>query len=282
MSIGRRCSQPKDRPSLRRTTLRRKLLIITALCLFVGAGGAFAATSVNTYKGTNLSFTHGSGSAKKPVPVGHTELFQAQNTDSTKASAPLKKIVVRIYGVKSNAKYFPTCSAAKMEALKSDSFCPKKSKFENGSVHSWLGNTTLLLSTRIPCNPHLDAFNANKKGKLWFFFTTSSGKQCAGLPTGATPPYAGFVKQQGKYQVTTVPLPPSVSTMVNGQTGFYGSLIKETLHWLKVTTRVNGKTVGNNMSFGCLHGKRPWSVTFTATTNGHDRQVATVKRAAKC
>ncbi len=261
--------------------MRRKLLIITALCLFVGAGAAFAATSVNTYKGTNLSFTHGSGSAKKPVPVGHTELIQAQNKDSTKASAPLKRIVFRIYGVKSNAKYFPTCSATKMEALKSDSFCPKKSKFATGVLHAWLGNAALSFP-RVPCKAHLDVFSANKKGKLWFFFTTRSGAQCAGLLTGATPPYAGFVTQQGKYQVTTVPLPPSTNTRVNGVTGFYGSLIKQTLQWLKVTTRVKGKTVGNNVSFGCLHGKRPWSVTYTATTNGHDRQVSTVKGSAKC
>ena len=65
-----------------------------------------------------------------------------------------------------------------------------------------------------------------------------------------------------------MPLPPDVSTKVANQPNFYGSLIKETLNWFKVTTKVQGKTVGNNVSVGCLHGKRPWSVTFTATTNG--------------
>ncbi len=90
--------------------MRRKLLIITALCLFVGAGAAFAATSDNIYTGTNLSFTHGSGSAKKPVPIGFTEALQANNKDPTKAAAVLTKIVVKIYGVKSNSKPFPTCT----------------------------------------------------------------------------------------------------------------------------------------------------------------------------
>ncbi len=56
--------------------------------------------------------------------------------------------------------------------------------------------------------------------------------------------------------------------MVSNQKNFYGSLIKENLNWFKVTTKVKGKTVGNNESIGCLHGKRPWSITFTATTNG--------------
>jgi hypothetical protein len=87
---------------------------------------------------------------------------------------------------------------------------------------------------------------------------------------------------QGKYEVTTVPLPPDVSTRVANQANFYGSLIKEKLNFFKVTTKVHGKTVGNNMSVGCLHGKRPWSVTYTNTTNGHDHQVATVKGSAKC
>ena len=56
-------------------------------------------------------------------------------------------------------------------------------------------------------------FNAGQ-GKLWFFFTTHSALQCAGLTTGATAPYPGTVTQQGKYEVTDVPLPPDVSTKV--------------------------------------------------------------------
>ena len=60
------------------------------------------------------------------------------------------------------------------------------------------------------------------------------------------------------------------------QPNFYGSLIKEQLNWLKVTTKVKGKTVCNNVSVGCLKGKRPWSITFTATTNGRDKEVQTV------
>ena len=143
------------------------------------------------------------------------------------------------------------------------------------------GNPSLLKSNRTPCNPNLDVFNGGK-GKLWFFFTVHSATQCGTLKTGQTAPYVGRVTQQGKYQLTKVHLPPDVSSKVANIPGVYGSLSKEVLTWYKLTTKVKGKTVGNNASVGCLHGKRPWSVQFIATTNGHDQQKTTVKGSAKC
>jgi hypothetical protein len=259
--------------------LRRKVVVVTALCCLIGATAAFAA---NTYTpGSNFTFTKGAGTKSKPVGIGFKENLAAKNSDTSKAAAVLIDIKTKVYGVVSNAKRFPTCSATKMVTLKSDSFCPKASKFASGLVNSELGDPTLALSNRIPCNPNLDVFNAGK-GKLWFFFTTHSASQCAGLTTGATAPYPGKVSQQGKYEVTDVPLPPDVSTRVADHANFYGSLIKQTLTWFKVSIKSHGKTVFNNVSTGCLHGKRPWSITFTATTNGHDRQVSTVKGSSKC
>ncbi len=258
--------------------MRRKVLIITALCLLVGAATAFAA-GLNSYAGS-ITFSKGVGSNKKPVPVSFVQTYKAANLDSSKAAAVLLDIKTSIYGLKNNAKYFPTCSAAKMEAMKSDSFCPKKSKAATGLVNAELGNPTLLKSSRTACNPNIDVFNAGP-GKLWFFFTTHSATQCAGLTTGVTPPYPGTVTQQGKYEVTNVPLPPDVSTKVANQPNFYGSLIKETLRWAKITTKVKGKTVGNNVSVGCLHGKRPWKVSFTAT-DGHTTSTQTITGSSKC
>ena len=262
--------------------MRRKVLVIAALCLFVGAGAAYAAAQANNYKGTTFSFKGGAGSAKKPAPVGFKETLQATNNDPSKAAAVLTNINVKIYGLKSNAQHFPTCTdTARMVHDGSDAFCPKKSKFASGEVNSLVGGTTLDKSKAAPCHPNLHVFNAGK-GKLWFFFTTDAKHYCFGLKTGQTAPYAGFVSQQGKYQLTKVPLPPDVSTKVGNIPGLYGSLSKEVLNWYKLTTKVKGKTVGNNVSIGCLHGKRPWSVTYTATTNGHDKQKTTVKGSAKC
>jgi hypothetical protein len=258
--------------------LRRKVTIITALCMLVGATAAYAA--INTYGGTTMSFSKGVGSKSKPVAVSFKQSLQAKNTDASKAAAVLIDIKTKIYGLVANGKPFPTCSNTKMESLKSDSFCPAKSKFATGTVNALLGDPTLAMSNRIKCNPNLDVFNAGP-GKLWFFFTTTSAIQCAGLTTGTTPPYPGTVKQQGKFEVVDVPLPPDVSTKVANQPNFYGSLIKETLTWFKVTTKVKGKTVGNNLSVGCLKGKRPWSIQFTAIT-GTTKETQTFNGSSKC
>jgi hypothetical protein len=258
--------------------LRRKVTIITVLCMLVGATAAYAA--FNTYSGTTQTFSKGVGSKSKPVPISFKQTLVANNTDSSKAAAVLIDIKTKIYGLVSNAKHFPTCSATQMSLQKSDTFCPAKSKFATGLVNSLLGNPSLQKSNRIACNPNLDVFNAGG-GKLWFFFTTHSALQCAGLTTGVTAPYPGFISQQGKYMVTDVPLPPDVSTKVANQPNFYGSLIKETLNWAKVTTKVKGKTVGDQASVACLKGRRPWSVTFTAT-NGGTKETSTVKGSSKC
>jgi hypothetical protein len=261
--------------------LRRKIIILTALCTLAGATVAYGAGASNNYAGTNQTFSKGVGSKRKPVGIAFKQTLQAKNNDPAKAAAVLIHIKVKIYGLVSNGKQFPTCSNTKMLQLKSDSFCPKASKFATGLVHSLLGDPTLAMSNRIPCNPNLDVFNAGK-GKLWFFFTTHSSIQCAGLTTGQTAPYPGKITQQGKYQITDIPLPPDISTRVANQPRFYGSLIRETLNWRKVSVKVKGKTVFNNVSVGCLKGKRPWSITYTSTTNGSDRQTSTIKGSSKC
>jgi hypothetical protein len=260
--------------------LRRKIISLTALFALVGATAAYAALN-NNYAGTNMTFSKGVGSKSKPVGISFRQTLQAKNTDPSKAAAVLVHIRVKMYGLVSNGGPFPTCSPSKMVALKSDKFCPRKSKFAAGLVNSLLGDPSLSLANRVKCNPNLDVFNGGK-GKLTFFFTTSSAIQCAGLTTGQTAPYPGTIKQQGKYQVTDIPLPSDISTRVANQPNFYGSLIKESLNWFKISTKVHGKTVFNNVSVGCLKGKRPWSVTYTATTNGTDRETQTVKGSAKC
>ena len=261
--------------------MRRTAVIITALAMLIGATAAIAANS-NNYTGTTMTFSKGAGTKAKPVGVGFKQVLQAKNTDSTKVAAVLTHITVKIYGLVSNAKSFPTCDGAQMVTRASDTFCPAKSKFAAGLVNSFLGPPTLATATAQHCDPNLDVFNAGHS-KLWFFFTTHSATQCIGLLTGATAPYLGTVSQQGKYQVTDIPLPKDISTEVANNPNLYGSLVKEQLQWFKISTKVKGKTVFNNVSTGCLHGKRPWSIKYTATADGGaTSETQTVTGSAKC
>jgi hypothetical protein len=74
------------------------------------------------------------------------------------------------------------------------------------------------------------------------------------------------------------PIPSYVSFPL---AGVEGSLTGETLHWLKVSKTVGGKTVSEIASVGCKSGKRPYSVTFTASMNGQS-QTSTVSGTQKC
>ncbi len=261
--------------------MRRKLVVavITVLGMLAVATAAYAA--LNTYAGSSLSFSRGVGTKAKPVGVRRIETLQVKNTDPTKAAAVLTRETFKIYGLASNANQFPTCSPTKMVQLKSDKFCPAKSKFASGLVHTLLGDPTLSLANRTKCNPNLDVFNGGKH-KLIFFFTTSSALQCAGLTTGAVAPYFGTVKSVGKFEVIDIKLPADISTRVENQPNLYGSLIGQRVTYYKVSTKVKGKTVYNSVSVGCQKGSRPWSITFTATSNGRDKEVHTVKGTSPC
>ncbi len=257
--------------------MRRIIILGTALTVLVGASIAAAAT-LNTYTaGFGFKPTK-AGTKAKPVPVGFTEALTAANDTAANRAAPLVDIKTSIYGMSSNAKYFPTCNGTLISARKTDNFCPKKALVATGPVTSKVGDTTLN-GPGSPCDPFLHVWNGGK-GKLWFFFTTGGPYQCFGLKTGATAAYVGNVKEQGKYMVTNVPLPPDVSTNVAG-IGLYGSLIKEVLTFKNLTTKVHGKTVGINSSFACKGSKRPYSVSFTATSSaGSETKVVTGN--AKC
>lgn len=259
--------------------MKRKLLIATAIAMLVGASAAYAA--LNTYTATDTFSPSKAGSVAKPSPIGHTQVLGAANTDPTKVAAPLVDLKDKIYGLTSNPKPFPTCSVTTITTgPKFDAACPKGSQVATGQVQSILGPPTLA-KPGTNCNPQLHVYNAGK-GKLWFFFTTRSGTDCNGLTTGATAPYPGTIKQQGKYLVTDVPLPPDISTKVAGHNNLYGSLITETIQWKKLTTKVKGKTVGFESSVACLHGKRPYSQSFTATNGSGVTETKTVSGSAKC
>jgi hypothetical protein len=266
--------------------LRRIIIIGTALAVLasLGAGAAFAASSFNTY-GANFSFSpNKAGSPSKPVALGFSQNLSAVGTSGNRAG-PLTHLTSTMYGLRTNGKYFPTCSPAKIgnPSTGYDKACPKGSLVAQGAVRALLGpSNNGSASVQSPCNPYLKVYNSGQ-GKLTFFFNIVPPKYtCATLMTGASAPYPGTIKTVGKNLVLDVPLPPDVSTKAGNITGVYASLIGYTLNFSKLTKQVNGKTVGYIESSGCKSGTRPWSQKFTALNYNGTSGSSMISGTSKC
>ena len=100
---------------------------------------------------------------------------------------------------------------------------------------------------------------------MYFFVDVAPDHACAGgaITTGTVGPFQGTIKTVRQEPHHNTPIPDYVSFPLSG---VEGSLTSETLNWLKVTKKVNGKTDAYNASVGCKNGKRPYSHTFTAET----------------
>jgi hypothetical protein len=258
-------------------SLRRIVLIATAVGLLVAAASAYAA--INTYT-ASLGFTSKkAGSASRPVPVGFTQSIKASGTSGNR-TAVLLDYKTKIYGLTVDGKDFPTCSLATIAAAKNDNKCPKGAKVATGNITAVLGNQTNFTTAGTPCDPDLDVWNSGQ-GKLTFFFVVTPTHQCVGTVTGTTLPYPATYKRSGKFLIIDVPIPPDVDYPLPSQVG---SLETELLHFVKATKTVHGKTVASIASVGCQGSKRPYSTTFTATlpSAGPAKEVDTVSGSAPC
>jgi hypothetical protein len=275
---GSALHQPK-----RRSLLRRLVVIATALAVLVTAVAAYADTGgFNTYTAKITFSPNKPGSKKAPSPFAFTEKYVANGTGGNR-TAPLTNIKTVLYGVAVNAKGFPTCTQAKIAAAQSDAGCPKGAMVATGAITAILGDVTNPSSSdpnQIPCDPLLHVWNGGG-GKLVFFFVdVAPDHACGPIQTGAVGPFVGTTKTVGKNLVQNTPIPSTVSFPI---TGVEGSLTSETLHYLKVTHKVNGKTVAYNSSVGCKSGKRPYSVTYTAeSAPGGTVQSGTASGSQKC
>jgi hypothetical protein len=265
--------------------LRRFVVVATALvAVLITAVSAYAATGgFNTY-GAKINFSpNKAGSSKAPAVIGFTERYVAGGTAGNR-TAPLSDIKTTIYGVTSNAKKFPTCSQAKIANAKSDAGCPHGALIATGAITAIVGPTASQVNGApgsASCDPLLHAWNGGP-GKVVFFFVDqppNHGCYNGLITTGSVGPFVGTVKVSGKNLVMDTPIPQSVSFPV---AGLEGSLTSETLHFLPISTKVNGKTVAFNQSVACKNGKRPYSVAFTAAEPGGAPQTDTVSGSQKC
>jgi hypothetical protein len=266
--------------NIRRSLLRRIVVIATALAVLGAAVSAYAATSgLNAYT-AKLKF-----SPNKAVgSLGFNQTYTAGGTSGNR-TAPLTDIKTKIYGLKTDGKDFPTCSLAKIANAKSDTSCPSGALIASGAITAILGpvaDQSASAPGTLPCDPLLHVWNAGQ-GKVVFFFVTTPSHSCAGgaIQTGTVAPFPGTVKTVGKTLVMDTPIPSYVSFPLSG---VEGSLTSETLAWKHLTKKLkNGKTAATITSFGCKKGKRPFSVAFTAESGpGGSSSTQTVSGTAKC
>jgi hypothetical protein len=263
--------------------LRRIVVIATALAVLVGAVSAYAATGgFNTYTASIKFSPNKAGSKKAPATTAFTEKYVANGTGGNR-TGPLTNIKTVLYGVVASGKGFPTCSQAKIAAAQSDTGCPHGALVATGAITAILGpvaDPSASDPNQIPCNPLLHVWNGGGGKIVFFFVDVAPDHSCGPIQTGAVGPFVGTVKQVGKNLVQNTPIPSNVSFPI---TGVEGSLTSETLHYLKVTRKANGKTVAYNTSVACKNGKRPYSVTFTAeSAPGGTVQSDTVSGTQKC
>jgi hypothetical protein len=263
--------------------LRRLVVIATALAVLFGAVAAYAATGgLNTYTAKLAFSPNKAGSKKAPAPIAFTEKYVANGTNGNR-TAPLKDIKTTLYGVVASGKGFPTCSQATIANAHSDAGCPKGALVATGSITAILGpiaDPSTSDPNQIPCNPILHAWNGGGNKIVFFFVDQAPDHACGPILTGTVGPFVGTVKRVGKNLVQNTPIPDSVSFPLSG---VEGSLTSETLHYLKVTRKVKGKTVAYNSSVGCKSGKRPYSVAFTAeSAPGAAQETQTVTGTQKC
>lgn len=263
--------------------MRRIVVIATALAVLAGAVSAYAATSgFNTY-GAKINFApNKAGSKKAPAAFGFTEKYVANGTNGNR-TAPLTDIKTTLYGVVASSKGFPTCTQATIANAHSDAGCPHGALVATGSITAILGpiaDPSTSDPNQIPCNPLLHVWNGGGNKLVFFFVEQAPNHSCGPILTGAVGPFVGTIKQVGKNLVQNTPIPASVSFPI---TGVEGSLTSETLHYLKVTRKVKGKTVSYHSSVGCKNGKRPYSVAFSAqSAPGAPSETQTVSGTQKC
>jgi hypothetical protein len=198
-------------------------------------------------------------------------------------TAPLTDIKTTVYGMVVNAKSFPTCSESKIAAAHSDAACPKGAKIASGAITAILGpvaSPSASTPGTIPCDPVLDAWNGGPGEIVFFFVDQPPVHTCGPLETGDVPPFVGTVDTVGRNLVQDTPIPAYVPFPI---TGVESSLTSETLHYLKLTKTVNGKSVALNASVACNKGSRPYSVSFTAeSAPGTAPETQTVTGTSRC
>jgi hypothetical protein len=248
--------------------------IVAALATLIVAGPAFAA--IATYSG-GYSFSGKAGSKSQPAPLNFTQHFALASADAGQLPGVISEFTTELSGVQVDATGFPTCSATHINGWTNPSYasvCPKGALVATGTIKAQLGTAANFTPQGFDCDPSLNVWNAGK-GKLTFFFETSTAHECLGgqIPTGETPAFTGTYKQSGDDLVITGPIPYHVTHIGPD----LASVSSQYLKWRSTTS--NGHR--DITSIGCK-GTRKFSYTFHVTAPNQPAETKTIKGEAPC
>ena len=233
------------------------------------------AGQVNLYSVGGL-VSGGQGSKKVPRTVGVSFDYQVGEASGQRPS-PVKRYTIDLYGVRAvNGARFPSCSADKINAGKSDRSCPKGSLVGSGSIVNAAGASTNPSDKSIPCNATIKIYNSGAKKGALFIKGGPSGtgaSKCAIDLAQAIP--VKYVTGSGGGTALQFDVPSGLLHPVPGVDNAVVS-VKSTIKKLKV--RKSGKNYGYYESVGCKGSTRPIKVTFTAETG----QRKSASKSTKC
>jgi hypothetical protein len=279
--------------------LRRFIISSAAAVLFIGGVAVAASGDFNSYTASETFSPSIAGSPANPSPLAIGEHWTAHGNGGHQ-TAPLTRIVAKMYGIQTNGKDFPTCTAAKINAAGNshgwNHVCPRNSLVASGPVHALFvaGNQPMELHPP-QCNPYLYIYNGGQGTQVFFFteypYAPSTKYTClnGAVKTGAAAAYNGYITQpsagNGNTWMINIPLPANVSTSAGGIPNNYASLVKLDVNYRKLTMSKNGRTIAYGASIGCKNGTRPYSFTFYAQNykgQSPPTQTTTVAHAAAC
>lgn len=239
----------------------RKLALLTAALVAVFAMATVAIAQTTGYNVKGSTSPAAKGSKSKPVPVGLKFGLTADSGSNRPTTAARFRLEVE--GLKTNGKYFPTCTAASINNVGSDENCNRRAVIGRGVVNNLAGNTNDQTDTSITCNLAVTLYNAGQNRVALFLAGGPTGPAKCAIPL-ATALDARWVKA-GQSLALQFDI---ASTLQNPVTGVSNAIKRIAVNLPKRTVTKKGKKIGYAEVVGCSGGKRTLKVVTTPAGGG--------------
>ncbi len=233
--------------------MRKVALSVALVAAMLVTAVAFGQGQVNTYK-LDAKVNGPAGSKARPAPVSVRFSYDVGEQGGNRPS-PVKRYSISFYGVKANGSIIPKCTAATINASKSDSKCPSGSLVGSGTIQNKAGASNDITKTDIPCNLKLKVYNGGLGKAAIFIF--GNPPECAISISQALP--AKYVAKPGGGTALQFDVAPGLLHPIPG-------VDNAVVHVDSTIKKIVKKGKGYYSSVGCKSGKRPITVTFTPET----------------